>query len=85
MGIRKPDSRIFWHATGLLGREPEECLYVGDSYTADVVGGKKAGVQVCWFNPGGLRPAQVSVECDFEIRALAEVCEILGEVGNNDI
>jgi HAD superfamily hydrolase (TIGR01509 family) len=79
LGIRKPDPRIFWHATGLLGREPEECLCVGNSYAADIVGGKKAGVRVCWFNPGGLRPAQVGVESDYEIRTLDEILEILKE------
>ncbi|MBN1978643.1 MAG: HAD family hydrolase [Anaerolineae bacterium] len=79
-GIRKPDPAIFWHAAGLLGREPEECLYVGDSYTADVVGAKRAGLPVCWFNPNGLHPPQVGVECDFEVRTLAQVCEILNEV-----
>jgi HAD superfamily hydrolase (TIGR01509 family) len=84
-GVRKPDPAIFWHAIGLLGREPKECLYVGDSYTADVEGGKKAGMQVCWFNPGGLHPAQVGVESDYEIRALVEILEILKEAGNNDI
>jgi HAD superfamily hydrolase (TIGR01549 family) len=84
-GIRKPDPAIFWHAAGLLGRKPEECLYVGDSYAADVVGAKRAGMQVCWFNPGGLRPAQVGVESDYEIRALAEILGILKEAGSNDI
>jgi putative hydrolase of the HAD superfamily len=79
-GIRKPDPAIFWHATELLGREPGECLYVGDSYTADVVGAKGAGLQVFWFNPNGLHPPKDSVECDFEVRALAQVCEILDEV-----
>jgi len=83
LGIRKPDPGIFWHATGLLGREPEECLYVGDSYAADVVGGKKAGVQVCWFNPGGLRPVQVDVESEYEIRALDEILEILEEADDD--
>jgi HAD superfamily hydrolase (TIGR01509 family) len=81
-GIRKPDPAIFWHAAGLLGREAEECLYVGDSYAADVVGAKEAGLRVCWFNPTGLRPPQVGVECDFEIRALAQVLEILNGVGS---
>ena len=79
-GIRKPAPAIFWHATGLLGREPEECLYVGDSYAADVVGAKRAGLLACWFNPNGLHPPQDSVECDFEARTLAQVCEILDEV-----
>jgi HAD superfamily hydrolase (TIGR01549 family) len=85
LGIRKPDPRIFWHATGLLGREPGECLYVGDSHSADVVGGKEAGLQVCWLNLIGLRPAQVGVESDYEISTLVEVCEILDEVNGDDI
>ena len=84
-GIRKPDPAIFWHAIGLLGREPEECLYVGDSYTADVVGAKKAGLPVCWFNPGGLHPAQVDVESDYEIRTLVEILEIFKEADKNGI
>jgi HAD superfamily hydrolase (TIGR01549 family) len=83
LGIRKPDPRIFWHATGLLGREPEECLYVGDSYTTDVVGAKEAGLPVCWFNPAGLHPAQVGVESDDEIRALDEILEMLEEADND--
>lgn len=80
LGVRKPDPRIFWHATGLLGREPEECLCVGDSYATDVAGAKKAGMQACWLNPGGLRPARVGVEFDCEIRTLDEVLAITKEV-----
>jgi putative hydrolase of the HAD superfamily len=85
LGIRKPDPRIFWHAAGLLDREPEECLHVGDTYAADVVGAKRAGLVACWFNPGGLHPPQLDVECDFEVRTLTGVCEILDEVDDNDI
>lgn len=81
-GVRKPNPAIFWHAVGLLGRKAEECLYVGDSYVADVVGAKEAGLPVCWFNPAGLHPPQVGVECDFEARALAQVLEILNGVGS---
>ena len=84
-GVRKPDPAVFWHATGLLGREPEECLYVGDSYAADVVGAKKAGLPVCWFNPSGLHPAKVDVESDYEICTLVEILEILKEADKNGI
>jgi HAD superfamily hydrolase (TIGR01509 family) len=80
LGIRKPDPRIFWRAAGLLGREPGECLYVGDSYTVDVMGAKEVGMRTCWFNPAGLRPPQVDVECDFEVRVLSQVLEILNGV-----
>jgi putative hydrolase of the HAD superfamily len=76
IGIRKPDPGIFWKAAEMLARKPEECLYVGDSYRADVVGAKKAGVTVCWFNPDGLRPS-AEVKPDFEIVELHEILEIL--------
>ena len=76
VGIRKPDPKIFWRATTSLAREPEECLYVGDSYESDVVGAKKAGMRACWFNPDGLRLPQEDVEPDFEIGALDEILGI---------
>jgi HAD superfamily hydrolase (TIGR01509 family) len=76
IGIRKPDPGIFWKAAELLARKPEECLYVGDFYEADVLGAKKAGMQACWFNPDGLRPS-TEVKPDFEISELDEILEIL--------
>jgi putative hydrolase of the HAD superfamily len=76
IGIRKPDPGIFWKAAELLARKPEECLYVGDSYEADVLGAKKAGMQMCWLNPDGLRPS-AEVKPDFEISELDEILEIL--------
>ena len=77
IGIRKPDPRIFWRAASMLVRQPEECLYIGDSYHADVPGAKKAGMQACWFNPRGLHPSQEGVKPDFEIAALHEILTIL--------
>lgn len=49
-GIRKPDPRIFQHASELLKVQTSECLFVGDSFSADVIGAKAAGMLVCWFN-----------------------------------
>ncbi len=77
LGIKKPDPRIFWEAAGLLGKEPEECLYVGDAYEADVLGAKNARMKVCWFNPRKLRPPQTDVRPDFEIRSLDEILRIM--------
>ncbi len=77
VGIRKPDPRIFWKATTSLDREPEECLYVGDSYGTDILGAKKVGMLACWFNPKDLLP-QEDVEPDFEICALDEILGFLG-------
>jgi HAD superfamily hydrolase (TIGR01549 family) len=76
LGIRKADPGIFWRATELLGVRPDDCLYVGDSYANDVVGGKQAGMCVCWFNPGG-QAAPGDVLPDLEVRALREVVEVV--------
>ena len=77
LGIRKPDPELFWHATSMLGREPEECLYVGDSYDDDVVGAKRAGMKACWFNPHGFPASQLDTKPEFEIHALDEILEFL--------
>jgi putative hydrolase of the HAD superfamily len=85
VGLAKPDPRIFWRAAELLGRQPRECLHIGDSYEKDVVGARRAGMRVCWFNPSGLRPVQADSEPDFEVRALGGIPGILndrGRVGN---
>lgn len=81
IGIRKPDSRIFWKAATLLNRLPEECLYIGDEYSSDVMGAKNAGMKVCWYNPRGECVQQREVEPDFEIRSLDELLTVLGQQG----
>ena len=45
----KPHPKIFDYSTQLVGVERSEILYVGDSFTSDVMGGKEAGWQVAWF------------------------------------
>jgi len=64
-------------ATCLLTKEPEECMYVGDTYNRDIVGAKKAGMQTCWFNRYCLPVSQADNKPDFEIHTLGEILEIL--------
>lgn len=51
-GYLKPQPEIFEHATSLTSCEPEEILYVGDSYTSDVIGGSAFGWKVAWYTNG---------------------------------
>jgi HAD superfamily hydrolase (TIGR01509 family) len=76
-GIRKPNAKIFHHATSLLHMQPSECLYVGDSYTNDVIGAKTAGMQACWLNRESLKPQDEIIKADFIINKLEELPEIL--------
>lgn len=49
IGIMKPQPGIFEKATELAGEPKEQILYVGDSFTSDVVGGSNYGWDVAWF------------------------------------
>lgn len=50
IGISKPDPEIFNTAMKKAAVKPHECLYVGDNYYDDAVGGLKAGMQVLIIN-----------------------------------
>lgn len=78
IGIRKPDPGIFHHAADLLKVEPSECLYVGDSYSYDVIGANAAGMQVCWFKPDSKDTEGTEIQPDFVITDLRELIKILG-------
>ncbi len=54
VGAAKPDPAIFAAAVG--NGSPAACWHVGDSYTADVVGARAAGLQAFWLDRTGDRP-----------------------------
>lgn len=58
-GARKPDPSFFHHVLGKLGVDPADAFHVGDSWGADVVGARAAGVKAVLFDPLGCeeRPA----------------------------
>jgi FMN phosphatase YigB (HAD superfamily) len=78
VGIKKPDPGIFLRACTLLSRNPEDCLYVGDSFEVDVIGAKNVGMQTCWFNPQRKPLPDSGLMPDFEISALTEILSIIG-------
>ena len=54
VGVEKPDPRIFAIALERLGLPPAAALYVGDIYEVDVVGARRAGLDVILLDPLGL-------------------------------
>ena len=42
-GLRKPLPDIFYVSTHQLQVQPEECIYVGDTMSRDIIGSKRAG------------------------------------------
>ena len=76
-GIRKPDPRIFHQAALLLHMQPQECLYVGDSYTNDVIGAKNADMHACWLNQAAQRTPDEKIKPDFIITKFEELPGLL--------
>ena len=80
IGIRKPEAAIFLKGCQLLGIDPGQALYVGDSFRNDVVGAAAAGMDSCWFNPRGEPPpADAQMRPDVEIRTLCQLLPLIGE------
>jgi len=76
-GVAKPDARIFDAALARAGNPPRErVLMVGDSLSADMVGGRNAGLDTCWFNPARL-PRDARVQPTHEIRQLAQLLALV--------
>ena len=50
----KPDPIIFQHALEKLALNPDQAVYVGDNYFADVVGARRAGLLPVLIDPQGI-------------------------------
>lgn len=82
IGFEKPGREFFETAfRELPDFRRERALLVGDSLTSDMRGANNAGVDACWYNPGG-KPLCAGdgqpVHAEYEIRNLSEVFGILG-------
>lgn len=77
VGFAKPDPRIFVPALRRIGVGTGEVLYVGDSVTSDMAAARNAGMDFCWFNPGG-DPVPAGQAPKFVIAANGELPGCLG-------
>ncbi|PWL41128.1 MAG: noncanonical pyrimidine nucleotidase, YjjG family [Bacillota bacterium] len=81
LGSQKPTAEYFDQVFALLGEgvRREDAIILGDSLTADILGGRNAGVDTCWYNPKGL-PGDPDIRPTYEIRTLDAFADlILGE------
>ena len=75
VGEPKPGAAIFLEALARAGCGPGEAVMVGDSFRADVLGARVAGIRAVWFNPDGAPPP--SEGHDAEIRSLEPISTVL--------
>ena len=52
LGLEKPDPAYFHQVARSLGAAPRELVMIGDSYTIDIPGARRAGWRSIWYNPG---------------------------------
>ncbi|MFT0802782.1 YjjG family noncanonical pyrimidine nucleotidase [Bacillus swezeyi] len=76
-GFQKPMKEYFDY---VFERIPyfsvEQGLIIGDSLTADIKGGRLAGLDTCWFNPG-VKANDTDIVPTYQIQKLDELQQIL--------
>ena len=77
LGVAKPDPRFFQAAGDALGLSPDRLLCVGDNPAADIAGARGAGIDACWYAPGGAPWPGPGDPPDLVIRDLADVLHLV--------
>jgi len=74
IGVQKPDKYFFEYAVRSLNASKKECLVIGDSYEADILGAKNFGLDHVFYNVNGEKHDE---DVMYEIRSLSELKDIL--------
>ncbi len=69
VGAQKPDRRVFEFAVRRAGVGATAATHVGDSYEADYLGARGAGLRAIWLNRSG-KPAPADCESVQDLREL---------------
>ncbi|MEK4231038.1 YjjG family noncanonical pyrimidine nucleotidase [Solibacillus sp. FSL H8-0538] len=76
-GYQKPMKPFFDYVFERISNfDASKTLIIGDSISADIVGGAGAGIDTCWLNPSG-KQNTTAVTPTYEIKCLAELQSIL--------
>ena len=76
VGFEKPNVGFFDYVWERIGTyEKDQVLIVGDSLSSDMLGGNRAGIRCCWYNPERKERAG-GVTIDYEITDLRQVKEL---------
>lgn len=69
----KPQKEIFEFAIQKCGARPEECIMIGDSIEADIIGAMNAGIDQVFVNHMGIDPG---IKPTFTVGSLKELMKI---------
>ena len=74
-GANKPSQQFFDFAFKLSGAKAENTLMIGDNFDTDIMGAKRAGMDVLFFNRFPDFPAPQPI--DYEVTALRDIMKLL--------
>ncbi len=73
----KPEPGVFEHVLQRMNLSPQDVIYVGDNYYADVVGARRAGLRPVLYDPRGVFP---DLDCTM-IKSFDELNSVIKVVG----
>lgn len=74
-GANKPSQQFFDYAFMISGANPDHTLMIGDNFDTDIMGAKRAGLDVLFFNRFPDYPAPQPV--DYEVTSLRDIMKLL--------
>ena len=74
-GVSKPRPELFWLACERQGVAPGDALMIGDGVSSDIRGANAAGIDACWYNPGG-KPLPEGVHAEYVISDIRQCVPI---------
>jgi putative hydrolase of the HAD superfamily len=77
VGAAKPEREIFLQALASLHVHPDEALHVGDSYEADIIGARNAGLTAVLVDRGGKHKGAGE---DLQVGSLRELVAMVDQV-----
>ncbi len=79
VGVAKPHAKIFQVALDRAGANADEAVFIGDSWTNDILGALGVGIRPIWLNRNGSVSEDPSVA---EIGSLQDIDLILSYIRN---
>lgn len=76
VGYEKPSPLFFDSVFDQIPEGREEAIIVGDSLTSDILGGNKAGIACCWYDPEN-KPTPAELRIDYTITDLNQIKDII--------
>lgn len=76
VGVMKPHPKVFDVATERSSTTRERIIYVGDSYSSDIIGGRNAGWKTAWYT-AFVELVETGQVADFQFKQFPELISYL--------